>query len=216
MNDHVQSLYQPNRRWLTQLILIASCAMAISPVQDAVGAVVLFDPPAAVELPPFEPPIDFDIDGDGAIDYMFSSPGTEMTALPVGSNRVLIIDQFGTRFGENLDQDSIVGPIPQNGLRWDTSSIVLGGCASGGGGAQACPGQFQSGLDLLGLEFEIAGQTHYGWIEIESIQDFGPVRFHRWAYESEAGMPINAGAIPEPSTGLLLCLSLAACLRRRR
>jgi len=176
---------------------------------------VLFDPPIPIEFPPSVDLVEIDIDGDATVDFRFRSIGTEMNALPEGTNRALVIDQFGTKFGSNLDPGSIIGVVPQDGMRWDTSPVILGGCASGGGGLD-CPGEFQSGFDFLGLEFEISGQTHYGWIEIESIQDFGPIRFHRWAYESEPGMSIRAGAVPEPSAGMLLCVTLASCLLRRR
>jgi len=200
----------------TGFVLVFLVLAASQFLQNTNASVVLFDPTSPVEFPPFESPVEIDVDGNGTLDFLFSSIGRQMDALPQGSNRSLIIDQFGTKFGSNLDQGSIIGAVPQDGMRWDTSPVVLGGCASGGGGAQSCPGEFQSGLDFLGLEFEISGQTHYGWIEIESIQDFGPVRFHRWAYESEPGMSIRAGAVPEPSAGMLLCVTLASCLLRRR
>jgi len=183
-------------------------------LQNTNASVVLFDPPIPIEFPPSVDLVEIDIDGDATVDFRFRSIGTEMNAQPEGANRTLIFDQFGDEFAENLDPGTLIGIPPPNGLIWDTNTAFLGGCFSAGG--IVCPGEFQSGLDFLGLEFEISGQTHYGWIEIESIQDFGPIRFHRWAYESEPGMSIRAGAVPEPSAGMLLCITLASCLLQRR
>jgi len=62
----------------------------------------------------------------------------------------------------------------------------------------------------------IGGETHYGWV---FIQTFPPVvggRILEWAYESEPGVGIMAGAVPEPSAGLLILLATGATLLRRR
>ena len=77
-----------------------------------------------------------------------------------------------------------------------------------------CIGEFTGGLDYLGVEFEISGATHYGWLEIESASQFTRVLVHRWAYESEPGIGIIAG-IPEPGSGVLGVLASAFLLARR-
>lgn len=63
---------------------------------------------------------------------------------------------------------------------------------------------------ILGLHFDIDGERHYGWADISYDNDW-TMTLHSWAYETQAGVPIMAGAVPEPSTwALFLCG--AACL----
>jgi len=71
---------------------------------------------------------------------------------------------------------------------------------------------------ILGLMFDIDGSTHYGWADISDINGW-EMTLHSWAYETQAGVPIMAGVVPEPSTWtLFLCggVLLLAALRRRR
>jgi len=80
-----------------------------------------------------------------------------------------------------------------------------------------------AGVDngYMGLEFEAVGQTYYGWARITAVYDDPYVVIHEWAYESNPGIGIAAGAtgmIPEPATVSLICiggLGLAICRRRR-
>lgn len=69
----------------------------------------------------------------------------------------------------------------------------------------------------MGVVFEIGGNTHYGWAEITSVSTSSIV-VNQWAYESVAGTGIlaGAGAVPEPATGLLFGLGLAAAMLQRR
>ena len=73
----------------------------------------------------------------------------------------------------------------------------------------------------LGLRFDLDGSTHYGWAEI-SINPLAGNSFdhtlYGYAYESTADTSILAGAVPEPSTAMLLVAGAAgaATIRRRR
>ena len=89
----------------------------------------------------------------------------------------------------------------------------------------------------MGLEFKINGQTHYGWIQFEGFghpsvvfpvyDEAGNIvtyvnipsilggRINSWAYETEPGKPIIAGAVPEPSQTLLLVAGFICLLARR-
>ncbi|MFT5104765.1 MAG: hypothetical protein ACI8XO_002975 [Verrucomicrobiales bacterium] len=60
----------------------------------------------------------------------------------------------------------------------------MSGCFSSGG--QFCGGNFLGGINYLGVEFDIAGNTHYGWVEIDINEytariDSGAAR--EWAKE---------------------------------
>ena len=60
---------------------------------------------------------------------------------------------------------------------------------------------------LLGISFDIDGATHYGWIRMSNSDPFNLV-VNDWAWETEPGVGIALGAIPEPSS---LAMFLAGC-----
>lgn len=92
----------------------------------------------------------------------------------------------------------------------------------------------QSEDAYIGVEFDIGGSTHYGWIQYTGfyVAEFtffspdGPITvigvdelggfINSWGYETEPGVPIVVG-IPEPSAFCLILLSgLVAVGRRTR
>jgi hypothetical protein len=81
----------------------------------------------------------------------------------------------------------------------------------------------ENGNTYIGIEFEIEGSIHYAWVNI-ALGEEGPQGFEMpvttsWAYESTPNSAIIAGAIPEPSTGILTVggsLSLLFLARSRR
>lgn len=77
-------------------------------------------------------------------------------------------------------------------------------------------GFFTGSRGYIGVEFLIEGQVHYGWIDLSNYT-WWQSEIHGWAYESEPGKPIMAGAVPEPST-IACCgwMAGAALLGRRR
>ncbi len=93
-------------------------------------------------------------------------------------------------------------------------SIERAACFDAGG--LFCGGNFLGGIGYLGAEFDIAGDTHYGWLEISSLDGVPYIDVLSWAYESEPGVGILAGAIPEPSATAMLLAAGLLILRRRR
>jgi hypothetical protein len=96
------------------------------------------------------------------------------------------------------------------------------------GNADSQFGNFDSGSGLLGVQFDIDGEDHFGWIRFESGSDYGASgTIVEWAFENVAGAGLNAGqttggtpAVPEPGTiGLMglgaLALGVSAARRRR-
>lgn len=82
----------------------------------------------------------------------------------------------------------------------------------------------ETGETYLGIAFDIEGSTHYGWVHVtlgEINPEYGvedPITAS-WAYESTPDTGITAGAIPEPSTGILTLvgsISLLFLARSRR
>jgi hypothetical protein len=72
------------------------------------------------------------------------------------------------------------------------------------------------GRAFLGLQFEIDGQMHLGWADVRAR--LGPVTVFAYAYETDPGKAIAAGAVPEPPSLVLLAAGAAglAAWRRKR
>jgi hypothetical protein len=77
----------------------------------------------------------------------------------------------------------------------------------------------------LGVAFDISGSTHYGWAQLTVDANFGfpsnaSITLIDYAYESQAGVGIEAGAtasaVPEPSTLGLFALGAAGVMALRR
>jgi hypothetical protein len=78
-------------------------------------------------------------------------------------------------------------------------------------------------VGFFGFRWQMSDGWHYGWVQLsnEVILD---MTFHPrplivdWAYEMRPDVPIQAGAVPEPTTGTLIAASgglLMAFLRRK-
>lgn len=103
----------------------------------------------------------------------------------------------------------VIGPYsPAGSLQWlgripgapyETDFNTLIQCFNVG-----CTGDFRGQHAYMGVEFDRAGSRHYGWVllQISSVAAAGQIE--AWAWETRPGVPILAGAIPEPSTWALL------------
>lgn len=133
--------------------------------------------------------------GNNAV-YSYPEPPGDLGALAVPL-------QFGQAIGPSLPSgavwfESYIHPSPPN----QTISAYFHYVLDGGAG-----GLWRDGMiAYMGAEFDIDGQTHYGWLRIE-IPD--PLRgnggiIHDMAYNTIPGQAILAGQVPEPSTWVLL------------
>ncbi len=100
-------------------------------------------------------------------------------------------------------------------LSWSATQEALYTCGGNDAG-HFCIGEYSEGGGILGVEFLIGAETHYGWVLIETFPPFVGGRILNWAYESEPGVGIQAGAIPEPSAALLVTLGVCGPMFRRR
>lgn len=184
----------------------------------------------------------FDIDGDGTADFRFLSNGFFASLDTLGDNRVsAFIDETGfyshqivpVEFGYQIGPSSSFPYIALPGA-WHsadevptyTSGFLLGYHTSG----------FMQFADAyIAVEFRTDDRIHYGWIRytgfgVAQVPIVGPngeilgytTRINQpggfvdsWGWETEPGVPIFAGQIPEPSQSVLLCIGLATLLARR-
>lgn len=132
-----------------------------------------------------------------------------------------------------LAQSVNVGPTLSGSYQWGASGVSYrsmvrfdsfsyrsqpGGASSNffGSGFSNSAVNFVEGANYIGFRFDNAGNTHYGWAQLDVAG--ASITVSRWAYESDADTAIHIGTIPEPSSFALLGLGAAGILgwRRRR
>ena len=201
-------------------------------VQVAQAAVIYVVPLKRIALNSGNPAtLDYNIDlnGDGLLDLQHDSSGSSSYFRTWNGARLLGLRQpiqgeswyeslpYPLTTGISIDADSPT-LFPQYGVLsgWQSHPVGIPGVASlhvryniGSSGS------FLGIRGYLGIEFFIAGQVHYGWMDLDNYQ-WNQTEIRSWAYESESGVPILAGAIPEPSTLLVTCVLFGSCLSFRR
>jgi len=189
-----------------------------SPLSAAIIFTEVNDRISRPSTPPF---LEYDLDGDGEIDWglrvtttLFSQ--TFAVSAPTTTEVVTVFSFPGGLPDELavLREGDIIGPsLSINTLQWHIGNASL----LSGDFDNAWLGPFVSEVAYIGISFEREGNTHYAWALVEG----GGPGTHRgvisYAWETEPGVPILAGAIPEPSsTGLLFLGMFGIFVRRRR
>ena len=173
-------------------LVIAAALLATAQVTSAFPSIVWSGPQDI-----YSGYLELDLNQDTIVDfiYTFVFPLAEFQVTSQGSNRSGTPLTAGTMIDQTLPDYWIDGTQPMT--QWirllDDTTVSFGSWA---------------GIDsgYMGLEFDISGQTHYGWARITSVYDSATVIIHDWAYETQPGVEIAAGAIPEPSITALFCL----------
>ncbi len=168
-----------------------------------------------------------DVNGDGTPDFdIISTSGFSASIAPLGNNSLIAIPETSPDVGSfvaALNQGTSIGssldPIP-NAQWYNNQTDGLGSAAIG---AQAL---FDNQLVVLGffagqpsayVGFDLVanGNNYYGWMQLSNPLALVNGQVEDWAYESDANTPIQAGAVPEPSTLALLAVGGAALLLRK-
>ncbi|MBT6053429.1 MAG: PEP-CTERM sorting domain-containing protein [Candidatus Scalindua sp.] len=83
-------------------------------------------------------------------------------------------------------------------------------------------GNFLGSRGFLGVDFDISGDTHYGWVDLELSSNASLLTIHGWGYETDPDTGIIAGAgegsqpVPEPATLVTLAMGAAGLYGWRR
>jgi hypothetical protein len=215
-------------------ILISFSFLLLHPLEAGAEIVVSYrgDAPNIFPVSPNAANGSLDIDGNGVDDFLFwRDAGLTVAMQAHGSNR------FISTLSTGFDVGGKISPVYfGNILGSDTGAL-------GGDWHHHTDNRGNSGFGLftmqsedayIGVEFDISGSTHYGWIQYTGfyVAEFtffspdGPVTvigldelggfINSWGYETEPGVPIIVG-IPEPSTWCLpFLIGLAVVGRRTR
>ena len=194
----------------------------------ATAAVVITELPAPLNLHDdffgsYEP---IDIDGNGSVDFTigynfwFVGLRTEL------ANRLIYLASPPPNIAggvASLQSPFLIqSTLDSTDFGW-TSSDPVGGDVTPGENAfaeivfVADSGSATNfnGRGTIGVEFESAIGTHYGYIDIEAGPGYAGITLYGWAYETQPGVPIMAGQVPECTQSVLLCIGLATLLARR-
>lgn len=200
-------------------------------VQATYAAVIYHKPDTRLRLNNFTAAhhdYNIDINSDGVFDLQHDAIGGSAFLRTLGQTEVLGLKQ---PFGGGSWYDSqpyalatgaIIGAdssslYPQYGDLsgwWSHPSSVPGVASLHVRYNSGTSGFFVGNRGFVGIEFLIDEQVHYGWIELDNFT-WWQSEIHGWAYESDPGKPIIAGAIPE-SSSIVLTLCGVFCLVTRR
>lgn len=160
-----------------------------------------------------------DLDGDGSVDFTFDSSLLQSVQIvPAGNNRILALPEPPPDLGSYVHPleagEVVFTSADQGGLVWvDGHGLVRGSTLTAAAAPFGSVGPWVDLTAFAGVEFEIAGATHYGWIHIANFDLGGNVL--DWAYETRPDTSIFVGAVPEPSTWALLGLGVVLLALRR-
>lgn len=172
----------------------------------------------------------FDLNGDGTADFAFDHQllgNTDGAARLVNPNSNSPLQVVGFRGGNlsfykyplRLAAGANIGPTQ--------AFVTLAGTGFGAFGSLALGNGYpnsqwtnDSTPGFLGFQFTAGGSSYYGWIQISiapnNVQNGRAITLISAAYD-DTGIPIVAGAVPEPTTSVgLLALGAAGLLAHRR
>jgi hypothetical protein len=163
---------------------------------------------------PGMPPQTYDLKINGQTAFTFYS-GTDFSIIPSSLNAVIGVqpglpdDQ--SPFAIALAAGQPIGPEAA-GYDWLPNIPGIGGPTLVASRDIGSIGYF-AGIEsaYLGLQFQLAGQTYYGWARAGApVGGINGGWIYDYAYQTMPNTPILAGQVPEPSTFALLLVSGAA------
>jgi len=207
----------------------AFLALVMTAVSQARGEVisVTLAPPLDIMENGFVRLDALDLNGDSITDFTFASDSTGVFLRTERANRFVYRASPPPNIGgpvAALSSGFVIGSnLSDTSVAW-ASSDILGGYVDPGEQSFAvivlclstgCSTDFRNQRDFIGLEFRLPDGIHYGYLDLFA-GTYAGISLHGWAYETTPGMPIVAGAVPEPGIPSLLGLGAALLILRRR
>lgn len=163
-----------------------------------------------------------DINGDEIDDFIIRDGDAELIFDPEDGNLAIATPTFGPYYRYIRFDDGVLISSDLSNLSyewWDGQASVIAGASFSGVFGYGGPFAYTNGY--FGISFNIAGSTHYGWIHISNDPSWSDpfdrdLLIHDWAWETEADTPIVTGAIPEPSSGVLVVFGALSLWQFRR
>lgn len=164
-------------------------------------------------------PISYNLDfnHDSIMDLLFESNGMWFDVAAQNDNNRVIAgggDVYALPSGYSI------GPgVDPELWQMDPLGITLNSSATVPPGEVISTGQFLETTAFMGVQFTIDELVHYGWVRISNPFPVTGGIIMDFAYETEPGVGILAGAgmIPEPATSALLAVGgLLLVLRRKK
>jgi hypothetical protein len=150
-----------------------------------------------------------DMNGDGNNDLRFEYI-IDFTVLPQNDSSV-VVQQVSPSVRDTvpLQAGVAVGETPTDGNIWSTDADTLVDWESVPDFGLIGVGRWAWVTNgYLGVSFTAVDGVHYGWVRISSYDDMR-AHIHDWAYESQPGVGISAGMVPEPTTLKLVSVGLS-------
>lgn len=216
-------------------VILATAMIATVAASDAMAAVTVLNVAQWVGFG--SPAVTVDFNSDASAEIGFSDDGITVYGLAATNVRIMAVPATPPDLGSwafPLSPGTEIGPTAVSGSQWVNETLGAGvwGCADTGSGITTCyglwpPSQF---IDVdpgtlaitprtyafLGVQFDLADGTHYGWVQIGVINNLNGAYVFRGAYETQPNTPIFAGSVPEPARAMLWLAGMAVHLFRRR
>ena len=195
--------------WFWALLLLPTRAEAAGVVTHRGNAPNTFN----LEFP-FITDVLFDINTDGTDDFRFTGDYFVAAMRSLGDSRFISV------LAVPPDSGGYIVPVTVGSILGADTSFLTGNwhrytdnsnnpALAGGYGLNDGPSPMQDADAYIGVEFLAADGIHYGWIQytgyshpengLPAMLVPGGV-INSWAWETQSGVPIVAGAIPEPGT----------------
>ena len=199
------------RQYLLRIFL-PGLLITAAPVLCGQGTIVYYNP-TDIRIFAEHVPYELDLDQNGAVDFRVIKGGSSgFAAYGIGNNASLAVPEQPPDIGAlitPIPAGEYIGPSltppntwfetysfePVPGISF-TVPATFHACTTAW-----CIGAFHDVTAYWGVQFEIAGNFHYGWVQVATqggIREGGTIL--DWAYNSIPGQSILAGQVPEPGT----------------
>jgi len=181
-----------------------------------------------IDRVPYPDPVDFDLNSDGEPDivigtFRFPNFGHLGVSVLGSSPEVEFLSEI-VRFNTGATRREL-SALSSHELISDSSSLPIDSLWTSGGGIisefysdsfpEVVQGPFADGAAYLGIRFQEDDEFHYGYVHLRGEGATGATVFG-YAWETEPGKAIAAGAVPEPSSVLCTVIGLLAWSTKRR